>query len=52
MTEMCAQATAPLHCLFEDPHLLVLDKPAGLLCVPGRGPDKCTGWTWRPPASC
>lgn len=40
MTQMCAQATAPLHCLFEDPHLLVLDKPAGLLCVPGRGPDK------------
>ncbi|WP_291589097.1 RluA family pseudouridine synthase [Comamonas sp. UBA7528] len=40
MTEMCAQAAAPLHCLFEDPHLLVLDKPAGLLCVPGRGPDK------------
>jgi len=40
MTEMCALATAPLHCLFEDPHLLVLDKPAGLLCVPGRGPDK------------
>ncbi|MEW5788548.1 MAG: RluA family pseudouridine synthase [Pseudomonadota bacterium] len=23
-----------------DPHLLVLDKPAGLLAVPGRGPDK------------
>lgn len=31
---------APLHCLYEDAHLLVLDKPAGLLCVPGRGPDK------------
>ena len=26
--------------LYEDPHLLVLDKPAGLLCVPGRGADK------------
>lgn len=26
--------------LFEDEHLLVLDKPAGLLSVPGRGPDK------------
>ncbi len=26
--------------LFEDAHLLVLDKPAGLLSVPGRGPDK------------
>jgi len=24
----------------EDDHLLVLDKPAGLLCVPGRGEDK------------
>ena len=24
----------------EDADLLVLDKPAGLLCVPGRGPDK------------
>ncbi|WP_432730857.1 RluA family pseudouridine synthase [Variovorax sp. W6] len=27
----------PVH---EDPYLLVLDKPAGLLCVPGRGEDK------------
>ena len=27
----------PIH---EDPWLLVLDKPAGLLCVPGRGEDK------------
>ena len=27
----------PIH---EDPFLLVLDKPAGLLCVPGRGDDK------------
>ena len=26
--------------VFEDPHLLVLDKPSGLLAVPGRGPDK------------
>lgn len=33
--------TAPRpHCLFEDEHLLVLDKPSGLLSVPGRGPDK------------
>lgn len=31
----------PPTALFEDPDLLVLDKPAGLLCVPGRGPDKC-----------
>ncbi len=29
-----------LHCLHADPHLLVLAKPPGLLCVPGRGPDK------------
>jgi tRNA pseudouridine32 synthase/23S rRNA pseudouridine746 synthase len=26
--------------LYADAALLVLDKPAGLLCVPGRGPDK------------
>lgn len=26
--------------MYCDEHLLVLDKPAGLLCVPGRGPDK------------
>lgn len=31
---------APVHCLYADGDLLVLDKPAGLLCVPGRGPDK------------
>ena len=30
---------APLA-LYEDPDLLVLCKPSGLLCVPGRGPDK------------
>lgn len=27
-------------CLYEDAHLLVLDKPSGLLSVPGRGADK------------
>lgn len=27
-------------CLHEDADLLILDKPSGLLCVPGRGPDK------------
>ncbi len=34
--------TAPplLQPVHEDPHLLVLGKPAGLLCVPGRGEDK------------
>lgn len=26
-------------CVYEDEHLLVLDKPAGMLCVPGRGAD-------------
>ena len=26
--------------VFEDEDLLVLEKPSGLLCVPGRGPDK------------
>ncbi len=30
----------PLNVVHADEHLLVLDKPAGLLCVPGRGPDK------------
>ncbi|RYY68440.1 MAG: RluA family pseudouridine synthase, partial [Comamonadaceae bacterium] len=29
-----------MHALHEDADLLVFDKPAGLLCVPGRGPDK------------
>lgn len=29
-----------LHPIHVDAHLLVLDKPAGLLCVPGRGEDK------------
>ena len=29
-----------LHLIHEDAHLLVFDKPAGLLCVPGRGEDK------------
>ena len=29
-----------LRCIAADDALLVLDKPAGLLCVPGRGEDK------------
>ena len=33
-------APSGLNLLFEDAHLLVLNKPAGLLAVPGRGPDK------------
>ena len=32
--------TTDLTLVHEDPDLLVLDKPAGLLCVPGRGEDK------------
>ncbi len=28
------------HCLYADADVLVLVKPSGLLCVPGRGPDK------------
>lgn len=27
-------------CLHADAEILILDKPAGLLCVPGRGPEK------------
>ena len=37
MTSPHAPALTVVH---EDAHLLVLDKPAGLLCVPGRGDDK------------
>lgn len=29
-----------LETLFEDAHMLVFNKPSGLLAVPGRGPDK------------
>ena len=31
---------AGVEAMYEDEHLLVLHKPAGLLCVPGRGEDK------------
>ena len=38
---MSAGEIAPdFRCLFQDAHLLVLEKPSGLLSVPGRGPDK------------
>jgi len=37
MNTPLAPALTVVH---EDAHLLVLDKPAGLLCVPGRGEDK------------
>ena len=33
-------AASRLEVVFEDEALLVVDKPAGLLTVPGRGPDK------------
>lgn len=29
-----------LNLLYQDDHLIAVDKPAGLLTVPGRGPDK------------
>ena len=32
--------TADYRLVHEDADLLVLDKPSGLLCVPGRGDDK------------
>lgn len=35
-----ADGAAAIDCLYADDALLVLAKPAGLLCVPGRGPDK------------
>ena len=37
-TELTAAALLPI--VYADDTLLVLDKPAGLLCVPGRGEDK------------
>jgi tRNA pseudouridine32 synthase/23S rRNA pseudouridine746 synthase len=33
-------SASPLPLVYGDDDLLVLDKPAGLLCVPGRGEDK------------
>ncbi len=43
--------TPPDRSIHEDPHLLVLDKPAGLLCVPGRGEDKQDCLSARAPAA-
>ena len=37
LPEPVADGVQALH---EDDDLLVLCKPSGLLCVPGRGPDK------------
>jgi len=36
-----------LDILFQDQSLLVLNKPSGLLSVPGRGPDKQDSLAWR-----
>ena len=38
MTDAYDPPDDPLNVVHEDAHLLVLDKPAGLLSVPGRGP--------------
>ena len=40
MANLEGSGPAGLECLYADDDLLVLAKPAGLLCVPGRGPDK------------
>jgi tRNA pseudouridine32 synthase / 23S rRNA pseudouridine746 synthase len=40
MTETYAPPTDPLRILHADSALVVVDKPAGLLTVPGRGEDK------------
>lgn len=40
LVAMSVDPAGPLKIHFFDDALLVLDKPAGLLCVPGRGADK------------
>ena len=30
----------PINIIHTDPHIVVVDKPGGLLSVPGRGPEK------------
>ena len=39
-SEVATHTGVAISCLHADADLLVLAKPAGLLCVPGRGPDK------------
>jgi tRNA pseudouridine32 synthase/23S rRNA pseudouridine746 synthase len=39
LTGAYAPPQVPLEVLHHDHHLLVLDKPAGLLTVPGKGPE-------------
>lgn len=38
--EKMTPPTAPLKILHEDPSIVVVEKPGGLLSVPGRGPEK------------
>jgi tRNA pseudouridine32 synthase/23S rRNA pseudouridine746 synthase len=40
MAMLPAEGPLAVQALYEDADILVLHKPAGLLCVPGRGPDK------------
>jgi tRNA pseudouridine32 synthase/23S rRNA pseudouridine746 synthase len=40
MAETLIPAMAAIELLYVDDSLLVIDKPSGLLAVPGRGPDK------------
>jgi tRNA pseudouridine32 synthase/23S rRNA pseudouridine746 synthase len=40
MTYAYAPPTDPIRVIHHDAHLLVVDKPAGLLTVPGKGHDK------------
>ena len=40
MLTYCPPSDEGLDIRFIDEHLLIVDKPAGLLSVPGRGPDK------------
>lgn len=40
LSEQAEQGRQTVEVHYVDEHLLVLDKPAGLLCVPGRGADK------------
>lgn len=37
---MSAQQSEPLRLIYQDEDLLVVNKPSGLLSVPGKGPDK------------
>lgn len=40
MAMLPAEGPPAVQAFYEDADILVLHKPAGLLCVPGRGPDK------------